>query len=808
MSRVLSSKKSILAVIVALAAFFRFYRLDSIPPGFQFDQAFYVFDVLRLLQGQFYIFFAAPGGTEPLYIYLAMPGVALAGITPLGLKLTTALIGVLTIPLIYGFARTFFRCLSSSDGEPRGEGIALLAALFAAISIWHVFFTRYGERITLLVLLTVLIYWFLWRALTPFSAKRERVGVAVWRNFVLIGLFLALALYTYPGSRVLPVALILLTAYAALTDRANAARYTKGLLFAFAATAIVFFPLGLYFVSNPSEFIGHTADVSIFVPHGEEQGNVAAALARNTIRLLGMFFVVGDSGVIRNVPNRPIFDPFTAALFMVGVIVCLVALLSPRSNPLSRKRAMFLAVWIVVALAVSFFSDDAPNFVRTLPAMPAVMILPAWGASEIWEHLRAPVVRRAAAIALGIIVLAGMASSYRDYFGVFANDPGLYYAFNADKVELADWINQNANTQTIYLAPVTYQVGTVSLLTRNAPLKSFESRDTIVLPSSVEGKDALFAFPPEQERKVQTMAARLGALGTREELLGSNGGKLLLLYRVPAKNLPDPQIPLNALTRGGAFIQPQKVERANWADQIELFGYTVNPEGPGGRNLTVELFLHALKPIGEDYTFSIKVRDQKDRVWGQEDKWLGDNSYQTTHWSVGDVVIEKFYPGLNACARAGDYRITVEAYNPKTLQVLALTDRAGNAVALGTTHVEASQSNRLEDLEPDHNVDVQVGERLRLIGYTLSADQVRLGDEFSLSLFWRGSGVERTERMTVRLKDAKQQDSVLIETQVRTPPEGRGLCSFFDFRMPVEFAPGPATIWVNDSELAGLNLTK
>ena len=61
MSHLFSRTNLILATIVALAAFFRFYRLEQIPPGFHFDQAFYTLDVLHLLQDGFAIFFTAPG---------------------------------------------------------------------------------------------------------------------------------------------------------------------------------------------------------------------------------------------------------------------------------------------------------------------------------------------------------------------------------------------------------------------------------------------------------------------------------------------------------------------------------------------------------------------------------------------------------------------------------------------------------------------------------------------------------------------------------------------------------------------------
>jgi hypothetical protein len=848
MSCLFSRKKSILAAIIAIATFFRFYRLDALPPGFQFDQAFYVFDILRLLQGQFYIFFAAPGGTEPLYIYLAMVGGALFGATPLGLKLTAATISVLTIPLIYGLARTLFSPSPSQVEDPRsgaegresrkssrggdqspvntnharddlrrGEGaarIAALSALFAAISLWSIFFARYGERVTLLVMLTVLVYWFFWRALDLHVTRHDCANFAqpahatcsTWHHFALVGFFLALALYTYPGSRVLPIALILLTAYATLTDRANSTRYIKGLLLAFVVTAIVFLPLGIYYAFHPDQFIGHTAEVSIFVPHGAETGDVGAALVQNAVRLLGMFFVTGDSGVLRNtIPSRPIFDPFVGALFVVGVIVWLVVLLSPRSTPANRKRAMFLAVWLATAHAISLFSDDAPNFVRTLPAMPAVMILPAWGASAIWERLHTPMLRRAATVAMGVIALTSAGLSYRDYFVVFANDPETYYTFDTDKVETSNWLNQNAQSQYIFIAPLLAQNSTISLLTRNAPLKSFESRDTIILPSNADGKDALFAFPWEQDKKVQTMAERLGALGLREELDGSNGGKLLLIYRVPVQNLPDAQNPLNALARGGDFIQPQKTTHAVWSDSFELLGYSIDAADAAKRNLQVTLLFHALKPISEDYTFSIKARDAQDRTWGQEDKWAGDNSYATTQMSVGDLVIERFYPGLNACAPAGDYRITVEAYDPKTSQVLALSS-GGDFAELDATHADASSNNRLEDLEPAQTLDAKIGERLQLIGYTLTPDEARAGEPFSLSLFWRGVGQGSSESVSVRLQDAAKRDVLLAQGSVNIPVEGRGLCAFYDLTVPSGVQPGAATLWVNNSKFAEMTI--
>lgn len=781
----------ILAAIVLLAAFFRFYRLDQLPPGFEFDVAFKVFDILRLLQGQFAIFFPAYTGREPFYHYLSIVYVSLFGTTAFSLKLSAAVIGTATVPILYALVRTLF-------GSFR---IALLAALFMAISFWHVFFSRVGYRVILLVPVAILMFWWLWRAL---SAARG----PDWRPWAFTGFFGALALYIYPSSRVFPLILVVLVAYAAVRDRSRAGQYLKGLVLALAVTAVLFLPVGTYFVLNPDQFLGHPADVSIFAQHGSTAVNVPAALALNAVKLLGMFFVAGDNSVLRNWSALPVFDPFLAALFLIGVLVWAAALFSSRSSEIDRRRAAFLLVWIGAALGISLFSDDAPEFSRMLFALPAIMILPAWGASVAWERLKSPMAQRVALGAIAVIAVASTSLTYRDYFLGMANDPGTFYAFDTDKVEISSWINETAKTDHILIAPLLQQNGTISLLTHLTPIRTFDSRDTVVLPSRVAGMDAVFAYPPEQEKKLETLAARLGNLGALEQVNASNGAPLLELYHVPAGNLPDPQDPLGALAKGGEFVQPQAASSADWDNQFKLVGYSIEAADSSKRNLEVTLMLLALKPTAADYTFSVKVHDTKDRVWGQEDKWPGDNSFATTEWRPGDLIVEKFYPGLNACAPAGDYRVTVEAYDPKSGGVLGLNDDKGTVVNLGLAHADASPSNRLEDLQPDQSVDQKIGGGLQLLGYNLTPGQARPGDGFSLSLFWRGVGAGSAEPVNLTLRDASNASAVLTNGTVNVPAEGRGLCSFYDLTVPTNFHPGAATLWVNNTRISGIDLTK
>src|SRR5512135_3193576 len=153
--RLFSRDTAILVCILLIAAFFRFYRIDQFPPGLQFDEAYYLFDTLRLVQGQFSLFFTANNGREPLYMYLSTVGVALFGPQELGMRLVSAFIGTITVGLTFGFVRTLFR----------STRVAAFSAFFAAISIWHIYYSRSGQRVILSVPLTVLTLWWFWLAL-------------------------------------------------------------------------------------------------------------------------------------------------------------------------------------------------------------------------------------------------------------------------------------------------------------------------------------------------------------------------------------------------------------------------------------------------------------------------------------------------------------------------------------------------------------------------------------------------------------------------------------------------------------------
>ena len=793
--------------VFLVAVFFRFYRFDTVPPGLNSDEATNLLHMLGLMQGNFKISFGIDA-REPFLFYLSTVPLALFGPEFFSMRLIAALVGVTTIVFVYGLTRYLFRSVL----------MAGLASFFAAISVWHIFWSRYGLRADMSVLFVLLALWWFWRAIAPSPASQERAEVGVWRDYALAGICTGLALYTYLSARMLPIALVLLTVFAIILNRERVWVYLKGLALTGAIAFAIFLPLGIYFATHTEDLISHSANLSIFDPR-VNGGSIPSALWKATVAVAGMYFVQGDDAAYRNIPNRPVFDPLLGAFFVIGIAALLIALLRRDSTKVERLRAGFIGIWGLVFALPSIFSDDPPSFVRTLASMPAIMILAAWGIATVGNLFRGNALRRIAPVALGVILMAEAGFTFRDYFVEYAPSGEAFYAFDGHIVETANWVNRNAPTTQIFMAPLWFQWPTMQFIARQTPMKSFESRDTVVLPSRAAGKDALIVFPQEQDSKANKLGERLGALGVREVLPGAFGVNYAVAYRVPVQNLPDSQDPLAVLARGGNFIQPQKKERAIWADRFELLGYSIDALDAPKRNLEVTLFLHALKPMSEDYTFSIKVRDAKDRVWGQEDKWPGDNSYATTQWAAGDLIIEKFYPGLAACAPVGDYRVTVEAYNPKTMAVLPVSSerrsgaesrgndtplRSVSDYELGVIHADASPSNRPEDLEPEQMLDATVAPQARLTGWTLAPQDVRVGEPFSLSLFWRGTGDGSiTQNSKIRFGD-----SVLTEKSVRLPQDGRGLCTFFDFTVPANTAAGAVPLFVNDVKISTINVAR
>ena len=162
----LSWRTVTLLAILLLAGFLRFWRLDSLPPGLNHDEAYNGLDALALIDRQTFpifhegwelyaqevhdegptfqsktpVFLEGNYGREPLVAYLMAASILIGGATPVALRAVVALAGVLAVLSTYGatYELTQFHYRSSGD-NPIVDIIHTLTPLLAAF-IMAVFF--------------------------------------------------------------------------------------------------------------------------------------------------------------------------------------------------------------------------------------------------------------------------------------------------------------------------------------------------------------------------------------------------------------------------------------------------------------------------------------------------------------------------------------------------------------------------------------------------------------------------------------------------------------------------------------------
>lgn len=175
----------ILAVITLLAAVLRFYKLGTW--SFWYDEIFTLRDVndmlnLSLLDQQF----------SRALIYLVVNAF---GTNEFNARLVPALIGVFTVPILFFPTRKIF-----------GPIVALLSALFLAISPWHIYWSQnarfYSTLLLFYTLVLFLVYiafeedkpWYLVASLILFVFSVQERLFAVFLVPVVAGYLLALKL--------------------------------------------------------------------------------------------------------------------------------------------------------------------------------------------------------------------------------------------------------------------------------------------------------------------------------------------------------------------------------------------------------------------------------------------------------------------------------------------------------------------------------------------------------------------------------------------------------------------------------------
>ncbi len=597
-----------LAAITLVAAFLRTYLLRVFPPGVHFDEAVYGLQAEEIYRGSFPIFFKSYTGREPFYMYLVALVYLFTGPNTFGLRLASALIGTLTVPITYLAFRQMF-----------GRWVALVGAFITATAYWHFNVTRTGFCWTLMPLVETMAIYFLWRGYH--EGKK-------WL-FILGGIATGSTLYIYLAARFFPLTMLLILLYLFIVDRQRFRAQWKGITLAVASAALTFAPLGIYYLRNSHDFWERANQVGVWAKAGER--SPLSIIAENIYHMGITYLPHLNMSTRYSLQGKPVFDILIGPFFLLGVAV---ALWRWRQQP----YGILLLWWLGMSLPPILTAEPMPVGQRMFGVIPAIYGLAAVGMLVLLGWLKAHIQWwKAAALCAGVILAAEGIWNGIHYFTIWAPSRTVYYGFHSDYVQIAHLAKAEMTAgHTVIIASEHYKHPSsvfTEPVTVNA--KWLVGKKLAVLPAW-DGREIDYFVPVAHANPITPALQVIERVAcSKEEFRNRVGDVGVVLYRIcrpPAAEHPDSPV-------------------ATLGDEVRLWGLQVPRKATRGEPLRVGIEWEVLKPASGARNFAVHLVDAQDLLWAQTDE-IG---YLPSEWQPGDHVWQWLDVPLDLWLAPGTY---------------------------------------------------------------------------------------------------------------------------------------------------------
>jgi len=394
-------KIALFLAIAFLMLFLRFFHFNQSPPSPYWEEVALAYDAYSISQtakdhhGNFLprVAFESFGDFKPsLYFYLAVPFIKVFGLNVFAIRLPTVLSSIAIIFGIAFLAKNLFQYFYLKNNPKAANFIFYLALFLASLSPWLLTFSRSAWESTLA---TALILW----------------GCNFWLYFmvknkskwaILAVIFLVLSTYAYHAARItaplLGLALVLAylkkKTFFALKKSLNLPALFTAILLAIC----LFWPIGQsLFEKTGQQRIAETSifsDISIIEKSNELKAKHNNSLFSRIVyhryllfskEAAGNFldhfnftylFVSGDHNPRHSIQTFGEFY-YLDVLFFVAALVFFFR---------HRNRlTYFLFFWLFVAILPAAFTQATPHALRTLAALPILLIFLSFG---VWQFLQ------------------------------------------------------------------------------------------------------------------------------------------------------------------------------------------------------------------------------------------------------------------------------------------------------------------------------------------------------------------------------------------------------------------------------------
>ena len=413
------------AAVVALtllALVLRVAALDSVPYTLGGDEAWHGLLARQVLAGQIRNPFTMGYMSMPTAFYWPLSwSLWLVGDTVTGLRFPAALVGTITVPVFYLFARDLW-----------GRRTAFLGSVFLTAYDYHIHYSRLGANNVWDPLFVVLTLWALDRGLRggssdPAGEEAESQAGELpaepysshYRYFLLAGLVMGVSTLFYTGARLLPYLVGIYVVFVWLRRRRQVARLGLHVALFVLAYVTVAGPMLSYAQSHPNEWNARLNQVGIIQSGWLERepeltGNSTAhILAEQFLRASGAFHYFPDRTAWYGA-ERPLLGFLAGAFAVLGMAWAAAQW---------RDRRYFLVLlwfWSVI-ITGGMLTESPPSSQRLVIAIPAVALLVAFGLDQAVRLIcrLLDIGRARENLALGVLVtLLAMGSIYF-YFAEF-----------------------------------------------------------------------------------------------------------------------------------------------------------------------------------------------------------------------------------------------------------------------------------------------------------------------------------------------------------------------------------------------------
>lgn len=352
----------ILALILLLALFLRFYRLGQVPDGLTVDEAaigYNAYAVFTTRRDEWLVrlplsFRSFGDYKAPLAIYLLGPFIYFLGSNSLALRLPFACFGLLAIVGFYLLIREIFY------QEKKKELLALLAAFLLTVSPWHIHFSRLGFEAGMALTFLIYCFYFLFRF--------TRQAKLPW--LLLAALSGALGFYSYHSIKLtLP---LLLLAWL-IWQRRFVRRQIKSFLIAVAVTLFLLLP----FIYDAFWLGGLTRANSTLFATDLSAWALSNTLLQNLFSYFSLAFLLQGNagGNLRHSDGAFGVLDYPSLLLLVFYLLRLLWRIVRRQKIPFASLTLFAIYWLFVALLPAIISQGGSHTVRALLALPGLLIL-------------------------------------------------------------------------------------------------------------------------------------------------------------------------------------------------------------------------------------------------------------------------------------------------------------------------------------------------------------------------------------------------------------------------------------------------